>query len=219
VPLEGRSKLPPDPRYAHGTFKEDQLRADRNKYKQRARELEDQLAHCETENGRLQADLIDERIRLERTMYSANQMQSSMDNREYFLGEQANDEEVCGMFDKLMNDIKTWSTNFSGGSANTLSESDFSNYQRVVPLYTNIEHLDRVFRVKKQKRLFVRGWTAYVVCTSLNRSLDLPPFGDVGEDVWLDQAMADNFRCLENQLWLTGERLHSSDLVQTVLTK
>lgn len=195
------------------------MRTERNEHKLYARELEIQLTHCETEYSRLQEDLTDERARLERMMRSVNQMQSSMDNRESFLGTQANDEEVCGMFDKLMNDVKTWSTNFSGGSANTLSESDFSNYQKVVPLCTNIGHLDSILRVKKQKRLFVRGWTAYVICTSLNRSLDLPPVGDVGEDLWLDQVMADNFRCLENRLWLTGERLHSFGLVQTVLTK
>jgi hypothetical protein len=185
-------------------------------YIQDVQELEDLLDHCKAENGRLQADLIDERARLERTMRSADQMQSAMDNRESFLGEQANDEEVCGMFDKLMNDIKTWSTHFSGGgSANTLSESNFPDYQRVVPLHTEIGHLDKILVVKKQKRLFVRGWTAYVICTSLNRSLDLPPVGDLGEDVWLNQAVADNFRCLENQLWLSGKRLYNSDLVQT----
>jgi hypothetical protein len=183
-------------------------------YRQEAQELDDLLEHCKAENGRLQADLMNERARLERTMRSADQMQSAMDNRESFLGEQANDEEVCGMFDKLTNDIKTWSTNFSGGSANTLSESDFPDYQRVVPNYTEIGHLNKILTVKKQKRLFVRGWTAYVVCTLLNRSLDLPPVGDLGEDVWLNQAVADNFRCLENQLWLSGERLHNSDRVQ-----
>ncbi|KAF2624865.1 hypothetical protein BU25DRAFT_460707 [Macroventuria anomochaeta] len=132
-----------------------------------------------------------------------------MDERETFLGEQASDEDVYGKFDKLMSEIRTWSSHFNGGNADSFKEDRFSEYQNIVPLYTELRDLDEITTKKRKKRLFVRGWTAYVICTKLFRTLDLAPAGDLGNDVWLGNALADNFRCLENQLWLTDRKVVS----------
>jgi hypothetical protein len=146
---------------------------------------------------------MDEQERVERTKRSANQMQSTMDNREFFLGAQAHDDEIRATFSKLMNDIKTWSTRFSGGNGDYFKEEMFPEYQRIAPLYTEPRHLENITMNKKQKRLFVRGWTAYVMSRSLFRTLN--SVGDLGADVWLDPALADNFLRLENELWFASQ--------------
>lgn len=159
------------------------------------------MAHYKAHNGQLQAALLDEQSRVERTKRSANQMQSSMDNREFFLGQQATDDDIRGDFSKLMNDIKTWSTRFTAGHTDTLAEAQFAEYQKICPLYSEPRHLTKVTVNKRNKRLFVRGWTAYVICKQFVRTLDTP---NSGKDIWLDSVLADNFQSLEDSLWFAS---------------
>ncbi|OAL49032.1 hypothetical protein IQ07DRAFT_681058 [Pyrenochaeta sp. DS3sAY3a] len=180
----------------HHRNEEERLRENRNYYKDKFEALE--LKHRE-ENRRLRAELNQERDRVERAVRSADHMQSTMDNREYFLGEQASDDEVCTMFITLLNEIKNWSQAFSSGSSRTLQEERFQEYQRVTPMYSEFHDLENSTVNKKQKRFFVRGWTGYVMCTKLFRNLEGPE-GGLGEDAWLEKAIAGNFRFLENRL-------------------
>jgi hypothetical protein len=130
-------------------------------------------------------------------------MQSTMDNRELFLGEQAHDDDVCGKFSGLIAAIKTWSIRFNGGEGKSFHADAFPEYQRVAPLCPQIQHLDSIATDKKRKRLFVRGWTAYVMSKSLFRTFDPP--GVVGTDVWLDEKLAYGFERVENNLWDAGQ--------------
>lgn len=182
----------------------DRLRDRRDFFKRRSEDLEDELEHARVRNGQLEAMLTDEKERVAQTKRSANQMQSAMDNRETFLGEQTADLEVCGTFDKLLKGIKTWSTSFVGGEGDLFKEAKLSEYQRVAPIVSELQPLVKMTTNKRQKRLFVRGWTAYVMCSKLFRTLDLPP-AESGKDVWVRQALADNFQTLENNLWFTGQ--------------
>jgi nucleoside phosphorylase len=168
--------------------------------------------HYRAQVVELQAALGREKEIVERTMQSANKMQSTMDNRELFLGEQANDDVVMAMFGKLMSDIKTWSTRFNAGDADAFSEERLQDYRRVAPQYTEVSQLGNISARKRQKRLFVRGWTAYVMCTKLFRSLNLAPLGGLGEDVWIRKELSESFSCLENELWLIGKPSLSSSL-------
>lgn len=171
----------------------DRVKAERNHYRALAVELQGALSR--------------EKEIVERTLQSANQMQSTMDNRELFLGEQANDDVVMATFGQLMGDIKTWSTRFNAGDANAFDEKKIQDYQRVAPHYTKVSQLEYVCAQKRQKRLFVRGWTAYVMCTKLFRSPDLSSAGNFGEDAWIGEKLAYNFGHLEDELWLTGQLL------------
>lgn len=182
---------------------EERLRDDRNYYRDKFEALEPIVIQHQEENRRLRADLNQERDRLERAVRSADHMQSTMDNREYFLGEQASDDSVCTMFLTLMNEIKNWSQAFSSGNASTLKQEQFPDYQKITPMYSAFQDLENVTMNKKQKRFFVRGWTGYVMCIRLFRSLE-GPTGGLAEDGWLAKPVADSFRFLEDRLLLAG---------------
>jgi hypothetical protein len=198
-----------DPRSAmslkqrHYRNEEERLREDRNYYRDKFEALEPIVLQHQEENRKLRADLNQERDRVERAVRSADHMQSTIDNREYFLGEQASDDDVCAMFITLMNEIKNWSQAFSNGNAKTLREEKFQDYQKVTPMYTEFCDLEDTTVHKKQKRFFVRGWTGHVMCTRLFRNLE-GPTGGLAEDAWLAKPVADSFRFLEDRLLLAG---------------
>lgn len=152
----------------------------------------------------LQDELVKEQDRVDRTKRSANLLEATMDNKEIFLGSQArNDDEVRTRFGSLINSIKTWSNNFNAGSGDFFSEDMLPEYERVTPLCTRLHYLEKIVNDKKRKRLFVRGWAAYVMTKMLFRTLD--PLGDSGTDVWMEPGLADTFSRLENELWFAGE--------------
>jgi hypothetical protein len=183
----------------------EEAKSQKTKFKRLIEQLEDELAGSLAEVGQLKAALMDEQTRLAQTKRSADQMQSTMDNRESFLGQQSNDESMCGAFDRLMNDIKTWSTQFVGGTTDTFKKEKFLEYQRVAPRLTELQSFAKMTANKRQKRLFVRGWAAYIMCTRLFRTLDLAPAGNSGDDVWVAKPLADSFQVLESWLWFIGQ--------------
>jgi hypothetical protein len=196
-----RSDMSSKPR--HYQNEEERLREDRNYYRDKSHTLERSVNQYQEENRRLRDDLDDGKDRFERAVRSADHMQSTMDNREYFLREQASDDDVCTMFMTLMNEIKNWSQAFSHGSKRALREEMFKDYQKVTPMYTAFHNLEDSTANKKQKRFFVRGWTAYVMCTRLFRNHE-GPAGGPGEDAWLDKPVAGSFQFLEDRLLRTG---------------
>ena len=176
----------------------------RDLWRDKINELEAKLRSYDMQNRKLSEELQLERAGVERIKRAANQMQSNMDNREMFLGEQLNDDTVKPDFDKLMSDVRTWSVRFSGGEGHACNPADFGEYQRIAPMCASFGELEEFFKNKRHAKMFVRGWTAYVMCTRLFRNLDATPAGTVGEDAWLGRALADNFGCLEHELWFTG---------------
>ena len=174
------------------------LQAERDHFSRLAKSFEQELDAC-------QNDLVREKERIAQMERSTNQLQLAMESREWFLGQQVNDDEVIADFDNLLNDIRTWSTSFGGDGASSFKQDAFSDYQKVVPMCRELHHLEIVATDKKKRRLFVRGWTAYIMCTKLWRNIDME-FGDgLGEDVWLDKELADSFSHLENELCSAGE--------------
>ncbi|KAJ4985397.1 hypothetical protein SVAN01_09152, partial [Stagonosporopsis vannaccii] len=178
-----------------------------------ARDLED---NYKSRISQLQIELDKSKDTVAHHTRSIRHMISMANNRDSFLGEQASDEEILVTFEKLMSDIKFWSTRFNSNkkapsrnrygvvSRNNdypFRTENLSKYRRVAPAYLELHHLSGMVDARKKKRGFVRGWVAYVMCTKLFRSLSLPPVGDSGEDVWLEKVVSDNFRCLENRLW------------------
>jgi hypothetical protein len=177
----------------------------RDHWRDKLNELEARLRSYDMQNRKLSEELQLERANVERIKRAANQMQSNMDNREMFLGEQLNDDKVSPAFDKLMSDVRTWSTRFSGGERHACNPGSFEEYQKIAPMCASFGDLEEFVKSKKHAKMFVRGWTAYVMCTRLFRNLDTTPAGTVGEDAWLGKALADNFGCLEHELWFTGQ--------------
>ncbi|KAF2034236.1 hypothetical protein EK21DRAFT_108275 [Setomelanomma holmii] len=181
-------------------------REEAKKWKKLAHTFEDENIAYQKIIERLKGDVEKEQARVEHTKRSANKMQTTMDNRELFLGDQAHDDDICSTFSGLMTAIKTWSQKFSGGKGNSFKEEDFSEYQRVTPLCSGLRDLEGVTSQKKRKRLFVRGWTAYIMSQSLFRTFD----GMLqGMDVWLDQGLAEGFSYIEKALCYADRELIS----------
>lgn len=199
---DSRSDMSSKPRYYRND--EDRLRDERNEWKDRFKQLEPIALQHQEENSRLRVKLDEERARIEQATRSVNHMQSAIDNREYFLGEQSSDDDICTMFLALMNKIKNWSLAFSKSNPRTLREERFQDFQKVTPMYAVLSDLEDTIINGKQKRFFVRAWTGYVMCTRLFRSLE-GPAGGLAEDAWLAKPIADSFRFLEDRLYLAGQ--------------
>lgn len=197
-----RSDMSSEPRYSRND--EDRLRDEKNAWKDRSEKLERIVLQHQEENIRLRAKLDEERARVEQAVRSADHMQSAIDNREYFLGEQSSDDDICTMFLVLLNEIKNWSLPFSKSNPGTLREEKFRDFQKITPMYAVLCDLEDTITNGKQKRFFVRGWTGYVMCTRLFRSLEGPERG-LAPDVWLAKPIADHFRFLEDRLYLAGQ--------------
>lgn len=185
----------------------EQLKKERDFYRGEHDKLNKQVAELDKENRDLFHALDIEKGNLERVRRSANTMQSRMDIRESFLGDQENDKSVVNEFQDLMDEIRGWSGAFGGGDGNkhSLKPERFQDYQKVFPSCADFGSLENAVAPSKRPRLFVRGWTAYVMCTKLLRSLDLPPGGNSGEDVWVGNTLAQSFHNLENWFWFAGQ--------------
>ncbi|KAJ4292501.1 hypothetical protein N0V90_009163 [Kalmusia sp. IMI 367209] len=185
---------------------------DSKRYRTERDNIEEQLRQVQAKNReyeaiirKLEADVGKAQDKVDRTKRSAHQMQTTLDNKELFLGPQSSDDEVKARFSALLTSIKTWSINFSGQGASKFALESLPAYQRVAPLSSQIEYLEKTITTsKKQKRLFVRGWVAFIMSHHLFRTLDL--MGDMGSDLWLENAFAQNFACLENRLWLADRK-------------
>ncbi|KAL9118988.1 MAG: hypothetical protein Q9187_004458 [Circinaria calcarea] len=154
---------------------------------------------------KLQTELQYERKELERVARSAHHLQTILDNKQFFLGPQAPDEDIRTRFSSIFTSIKTWSTYFMYGPVEDLDIGDniLDKYQRVLPLCTQISHVKTVIAAKKQRRLLVRGWAAFIAYkrilatnTSSKRN---------GTDLWLDKNSAQSFSLLEQKLSLRDQ--------------
>lgn len=184
----------------------EQLKNERDYFRAEHEKLKRKVAELDADKCDLKDALKIEQGNVERARRSANTMQSRMDNRENFLGNQENDKSVENAFQDLMTDIRAWSGAFGGGSGNkhSLKPERLQEYQKVFPSCADLGSLENAIAPSRKPRLFVRGWTAYVMCAKLLRSLDLPPGGNAGEDIWIGSTLAQSFHNLENRLWFAG---------------
>ncbi|KAH8690416.1 hypothetical protein GQ44DRAFT_765478 [Phaeosphaeriaceae sp. PMI808] len=160
-------------------------------YQSQVQELNDKLASAQDS--------------VNRTKRSANQMQTTMDNKELFLGVQAHDDDIHTKFGSIVSSIKTLSSHFSAGSSHAFHEGMLREYQMVAPRISNISDLENLISNKRRKRLFARGWAAYIMSVKLFRTFD-PVNGELGEDVWLHHNLAENLADLEVEFWYTDRK-------------
>lgn len=152
----------------------------------------------------LQAKLQREREELERVKRSAHHLQTILDNKQFFLGPQATDDDMRTRFSSILTSIKTWSTHFIYGPIEAWSTANdqLDKYQCVLPMCTHMSHVEEAAATKKQRRLFVRGWTAFIACrcilgTNTNSKVE-------AIDLWLDSKAAESFSCLERKFSSTS---------------
>ena len=202
---EERGHSPLDTSFSQGYSldEQDHLGGDRDCCREKCRIFQQKADQYEKKSRELQDDLDRERVRVQQAILAIDHMEANMNNREYFLGDQASDEDVRAMFMTLMIDIKILSRAFINGHARTLREERFQVYQKVTPMYAELEDLENSTENKKQKRFFVRGWIGYVMCTRLFRNLE-EPTEDLATDAWLEKPLADSFLFLENRLLRAG---------------
>ena len=145
-----------------------------------------------------------DREELDRVNGYANHLQTVLDNKEFFLGPQTPDEDIHAQFNSIFSQIKTWSTRVIHGSVEALrNEKDvLEKCKTVIPLCKDPSHVLQTIAAKKERRLFVRDWTAFVACKNI---LAISPSGNAKSiDVWLDEASAQSFLQLQQRLDSAG---------------
>jgi hypothetical protein len=142
-------------------------------------------------------------------------MEKAMDNKELFLGPQKTDDDIQTSFNGLVSSIKTWSANFlgdvGGESGPKWRQEELGRYLDVVPLCREIRGIEFLLAKKKMRRLFVRGWTAYVMSELVFRTLPVPTPGiEIPEDassadLWLEESQRSSLLTLEKQIFYSSE--------------
>lgn len=130
-------------------------------------------------------------------------MQLTLDSRTCFFGEQASDDVVCTTFFAFMNYIKNWSQGVSNGKAEALSQERFQDHQKVTLMYALFPIWKRLLCTGNDNASSCADGPL-MSCTRLRNSLELEPARGLGQLVWAESALADTFRVLEDQFWLTG---------------
>lgn len=186
----------------------DRYRSERNQAREKCDEL--QLMLTQREQGiRLLQDQLNKVHRdHERIKESANLMQEAMDNKELFLGPQSTDEDVRMRFGSLNSSIKTWSANFMTEPviAPQFNPDSLSSFLDIAPLCREIVHLESLISNRKVRRLFIRGWTSYVVSNLIFKTLpDHAHPGSDGLDLWLGEAERNSLNTLERPLFYAGQ--------------
>lgn len=177
--------------------------SERNAERQKHEQL--RLEYCQ-DVEKLKAERQRDREELERVKRSAHHLQTILDNKQFFLGPQATDDDMRTRFSSILTSIKTWSTHFMYGPVEALSKADdqLDRYQCVLPLCTHISHVEDVVAAKKQRRLLVRGWTAFIACGCILGPNTSSEVEDI--DLWLDSKAAQSFTRLERRISSTGRK-------------
>ncbi|KAF2200938.1 hypothetical protein GQ43DRAFT_432074 [Delitschia confertaspora ATCC 74209] len=194
--------------------KEQRYRRQREEWKAAYASLEQDSRHREDIIRNLQVELEKALKDNERTKSSANQMQQAMDNKELFLGPQATDDDIRIRFGSLNSSIKTWSSNFLSESSTMpiFREDLLSSYLDIVPLCREVRHIENLVSERKVRRLFVRGWAAYVISNLVFRALPAESQngethqGSAGADLWLGESERNSLLTLENRLFHADPR-------------
>ncbi|KAF2501748.1 hypothetical protein BU16DRAFT_613586 [Lophium mytilinum] len=143
----------------------------------------------------------------ERTKQSVTKMQKAMDDKELFLGPQMTDDDIQTKFKSLIGSIKTWSSSFLGDySKPKFSQESVLGYAQVLSLCPEVRSIESTLANKKNRRLFVRGWTAYVMSDLVFRHPVPTPGGEgpkkvAFSDLWLEESDRNSLRELESRLF------------------
>ncbi|KAL1613683.1 hypothetical protein SLS54_010380 [Diplodia seriata] len=130
---------------------------------QQLRKVKEQLDAQRDEVKRL----TDENISMKR---AADKLHVSMSRKDDLFAEQLPDDRILGSIVTLFGQIKGWSTHFlKAGDVGQamLKEEDLVHYRSVFPRVRSLESLQEQFHDRKRRRLFVRAWTAYVICDAV----------------------------------------------------
>lgn len=171
---------------------------------ERQRREHPRLGHCQDLElqTELRTKLQREREELERAKRSAHHLQTILDNKEFFHGPQATDDDMRTRFSSILTSIKTWSFPFIHEpiEAWSMANGQLIEYQCVLPMCTHMSHVKEAAATKKKRRLFVRGWTAFIACKCIlgtNTSSKVEAI-----DLWLDSKAAEIlFLGAKNQLY------------------
>jgi hypothetical protein len=152
---------------------------------------------------------------------SATEMQKLMDSKELFLGPQATDQDIQTRFGALNSLIKTWSMNFINGhdKVPVFYEKQLSEYCNIAPLCQVIHDFEHLVSERKTRRLFVRGWTSYIISTRIFRSFPTAtqsgktPAGPHGLDLWLQDVERNGLAALETRLLCAGQCVHVGSIL------
>lgn len=197
-------ELQKDLKYAHEDKRDlreafDKLRAEKDK-------LDSHREVLEAENLSLQHQLWDARGTADKATSSLNQANSALESKALFLDQQLQDSEIVGKFEQLLSDIRTWSVDFIKGKGllahGNFSHENLQQYFDVLPACTSVKQLVGTTQEKTKRRLFVRGWVAYVMVHRLIRSTQAnKPMSAMAKDHWLDAQAADALAELEGRIF------------------
>ena len=187
-------------------------RSERDYYRAKLEQAEVKIREQENDIRDITDQLLKEQEKVAETKRSAHQMQTELDNKDLFLRHQATDEEILNSFLSILNEIKTWSTNFNNGIGvpAELEAKNISQYTNVAPSCVQVEDLQDMLSRKENKRkrkLFIRGWAAYIMSSRLFRTLKTPDHAEPQVfDYWLDPSAAQSFSVIESELHSAGEK-------------
>lgn len=200
----------------------DEIRRELKSWRTSCIEAQKTVTKREEELAKVQDDL-DHAIAVnERAKHSASQMQKAMENKDLFLGLQKTDNDIQTGFNSLINAIKTWSSNFMGGHGQEpvfLLEA-LPKYRNVVPQCREITDIENLLAKKKSRRLFVRGWTAYIMSDLIFKTLPQNTSyitEDImsalsNSDLWLEEDDRDSLQKLETKLLYCTHEYNLSSL-------
>ncbi|KAB2571454.1 hypothetical protein DBV05_g9872 [Lasiodiplodia theobromae] len=125
-------------------------------FREKVDHLEEEIAHLTYKNQQMN--------------HAAKNLQTYMSKQPIFFSDQLPDEHILGKTFLLLKRIKDWSALFSGhetASQAAIQDEDLDQYRAVFPGTTDLESLHAQLRDGKRRRLFVRGWTAYIICNTV----------------------------------------------------
>ena len=140
---------------------------------------------------------------------AAARLQVNMSRKNVVFAVPPPDDDLIGQISTILNKIKTWSAAFaSAGPVNpaALREEDLPHYRAIFPNITDLESLQKQFQDKKRRRLFVRGWAAYIMCNAVfPASPNKHHPGSKAPDCGVDESSAEGIVALENTMRTSGE--------------
>ena len=179
----------------------------RNNLQQRNHRLEAELKSRGSQIAQLQEFIQQEK---DKGLQSYERLECSLQ-----LGPQVYDNAVQQKFDYLFASIKTWSSEFR--EFKKLSKCEAREFQAVLPSCTSLSQMNDLFAVNKKRRLFVRGWAAYIMSTKLSWLVEQDKsYRSWNLNQWLDETSAQSFSQIEEKLRSAGK---SAILPMQVLRK
>lgn len=160
-------------------------------FRERVDHLEEEIAHLTYKNQQMN--------------HAAKNLQTYMAKQPILFSDQLPDDQIVGKTFLLLKRIKDWSALFSGhetASRAELQEDDLDQYRAVFPGTTDLELLHAQLCDGKRRRLFVRGWTAYIICnTVFSASRDgVPSVPKTQDSMPANEAYQERVLELENMM-------------------